>query len=124
MLLNGDVYVLHHYLNYYRIHTCKVTSKMMNSGLQYTELKLIYEYLKSNGCINSINKLSVSGFWIRNIRKSAKYYGYSKALRDELIRLWESDSLSNILCIPIYLSMGFIRFFIKRINRFLNSKTY
>lgn len=112
----GNVVKINKPLDYFRIHKSKVTSKAVATGLQFHEVKKIYQKLKEYHYIKGIKDYSVVGFWLNRINKEKNNFNniniYSTALN-----LWQEEVKYPFFANTIYIIFGTARKIVKVIQK-------
>ena len=88
-------------LNYFRIHSGKVTSKAISSGLLYKEEFEIFKQLERAGYVSFFKKRVVPGFYLSKIEDHKGCF-QANSIYEEVVSLWETPSSNSRMFYKYY----------------------
>lgn len=110
----GKVLKIEEPLDYFRIHSHKVTTNSVASGRQFIEGYQIYKRLIELDYVNKLKRRTIPGFWLVRIEKEKKKF-YSEEIYIQVRQLWEKEAGCPKVAKSLYYINGIIRTIIKKI---------
>lgn len=95
MAEKGNVAIVENALNNYRAFGDNTTSRTRLNGIADVEDKKIFDFLKDQGYISSINELRIRKKYVKSIRYDNKYK--DKTVREMSLNLWNPGLLVRFL---------------------------
>ena len=109
----GKVVKVEEPLDYFRIHSQKVTTNSVASGRQFIEGHQIYMRLVELGYVKGLKSITVPGFWLTRIEKEKNKFN-SPDIYDQVKAIWEKEVRCPRLAKVLYYINGISRAFIKK----------
>lgn len=110
----GKVLKIEEPLDYFRIHSQKVTTRAVASGYQFVEGYQIYKRLIELGYVKGLKHKTVPGFWLTRIEKEKTKF-YSEGIYNQVRQLWEREAGYPKIAKGLYYMDGILRTIIKKI---------
>ena len=110
----GKVLKIEEPLDYFRIHSQKVTTNSVASGRQFVEGHQIYKRLIELGYVKGLMRKTVPGFWLTRIEAEKTKFN-SEEIYTQVRQLWEKEAGCPKMAKTLYYMNGIIRTIIKKI---------
>lgn len=111
---HGKVVKIDEPLDYFRIHSQKVTTTSVASGCQFVEGYQIYKRLLELGYVKGLKRRTVPGFWLTRIEKEKEKFN-SEEIYTQVRQLWEKEAGCPKMAEALYYMNGILRTMIKKI---------
>lgn len=110
----GKVLKVNRNLDFFRIHSAKVTSNAVATGQQFIEVRRIYDRLKELGYINSFHAWTVPGFWLHRINVEKQNFK-SSDIEPMVRKIWSKEVAFPGLALLMYKFDGLCRLIYKKL---------